>query len=533
MKKINIKSTTLICLVSLYFATVLNLSFWRYITHNIQIDSPMMLLFALSLGIFIFVPLYVLFNFLICPYVGKLTTTILLLGSAAANYYMFADGIYIDSDMVRNIMETNPRETMEHMSSSFWLYVIITGLFPAVLLLMTNIQYQTTAAEFKQRLKYVGCSLFAVLLMGGICYKEYAVVGRNHNKVTKLVNTLNYTYSFVRYCKKKAETKREFAILDANPKVKISGRKKLLVLFIGETARAQNFSLNGYYKETNPLLQKQDIVYFSNVASCGTMTAVSLPCMFSAYSRKNFDTDDAAYTQNLLDIMQTAGYNIEWIDNDNGCKGVCNRVPTENMFSKCKGGICYDDVLLQKLAQMVKNIKQNTLLVLHMIGSHGPAYYERYPQQFAKFIPDCRTSDIQSCSKEEIVNTYNNTILYSDYIISSAIDILKNNQNKQRDDSLIYVSDHGESLGENNTYLHGLPYAFAPETQKQVPMLFWFSKNMKKEINSQCLQQKSMGPHSHDNLFHTVLGLAEVQTHLYQADMDITSDCRQNALAAK
>lgn len=315
MKKINIKSTTLICLVSLYFATVLNLSFWRYITHNIQIDSPMMLLFALSLGIFIFVPLYVLFNFLICPYVGKLTTTILLLGSAAANYYMFADGIYIDSDMVRNIMETNPRETMEHMSSSFWLYVIITGLFPAVLLLMTNIQYQTTAAEFKQRLKYVGCSLFAVLLMGGICYKEYVVVGRNHNKVTKLVNTLNYTYSFVRYCKKKAETKREFAILDANPKVKISGRKKLLVLFIGETARAQNFSLNGYYKETNPLLQKQDIVYFSDVASCGTMTAVSLPCMFSAYSRKNFDTDDAAYTQNLLDIMQTAG-RMPWRPNN-------------------------------------------------------------------------------------------------------------------------------------------------------------------------------------------------------------------------
>ena len=224
MKKINIKSTTLICLVSLYFATVLNLSFWRYITHNIQIDSPMMLLFALSLGIFIFVPLYALFNLLICPYVGKLTTTILLLGSAAANYYMFTDGIYIDSDMVRNVMETNPRETMEHMSSSFWLYVIITGLFPAVLLLMTNIQYQPAAAEIKQRLKYVGCSLLAVLLLGGLCYKEYAVVGRNHNKVTKIVNTINYTYSFVRYCKKKAETNRTFAVLDAAPKMKISSQ---------------------------------------------------------------------------------------------------------------------------------------------------------------------------------------------------------------------------------------------------------------------------------------------------------------------
>lgn len=288
MKRIDIKSTTLICIVSLYFATVLNLSFWRYIIQNIQIDSPMMLIFAFSLGIFIFVPLYALFNLLLCPYVGKLTTTILLLGSAAANYYMFADGIYIDSDMVRNVMETNPRETAEHMSYSFWIYVLFTGAVPAALLQLCHIQYQPAAAEIKQRLKYVGCGLLAVLLLGGLCYKEYAVVGRNHNKVTKIVNTINYTYSFMRYCKKKAEINREFAVLDAAPKMKASSRKKLLVLFIGETARAQNFSLNGYEKETNPLLKKQDIVYFSDVTSCGTITAVSLPCMFSAYelSRK-------------------------------------------------------------------------------------------------------------------------------------------------------------------------------------------------------------------------------------------------------
>lgn len=493
----------------------------------------MMLLFAFSLGIFIFVPLYALFNLLFCPYVGKLITTILLLGSAAANYYMYADGIYIDSDMVRNIMETNLRETTEHTSFSFWMYVLFTGVFPALLLQLCRVQYQPAAAELKQRLKYVGCSLLVTLLLGGICYKEYAVVGRNHNKVTKLVNTINYTYSFVRYCKKKAETNHEFAVLDAAPQLKNNSKNKLFVLFIGETARAQNFSLNGYEKETNPLLKKQDIVYFSDVASCGTMTAVSLPCMFSAYNRREFDTDNAAYTQNLLDIMQTAGYKIEWIDNDNGCKGVCNRVPTENVFSKCTGGICYDDVLLKKLAQKIKNIKQNTVLVLHMIGSHGPAYYERYPQEFARFKPDCRTSDIQSCSNEEIVNTYNNTILYSDYIISSAIDILKKNQSKNRHDSLIYISDHGESLGENNTYLHGLPYAFAPKTQTQVPLLFWFSNSMKKEVNSECLAKKSAEPHSQDNFFHTILGLADVQTSVYNQNMDITADCRDSMLAVK
>lgn len=159
IKRISIKSSTLICLVALYFATVLNLSFWRYITHNIQIDSPMMLMFAFSLGIFIFVPLYALFNLLICPYVGMFITTILLLGSAAANYYMFVDGVYIDSDLVRNVMETDPRETMEHMSYSFWPYVLFSGVFPALFLQMCSVRYQPAAAEAKQRLKYVACSL--------------------------------------------------------------------------------------------------------------------------------------------------------------------------------------------------------------------------------------------------------------------------------------------------------------------------------------------------------------------------------------
>ena len=147
MKKLNISSTSLILGITFYFSTILNLSFWRYITKNIQIDSLMMLIFALSLGVFIFIPLYALFNILFCPYVGKLVTTILLIGSAAANYYMFADGIYIDSDMIRNIMEINPRETMEHMSSSFWLYMLITGFIPAFLLMRVNVNYQPAAAE--------------------------------------------------------------------------------------------------------------------------------------------------------------------------------------------------------------------------------------------------------------------------------------------------------------------------------------------------------------------------------------------------
>lgn len=170
--------------------------------------------------------------------------------------------------------------------------------------------------------------------------------------------------------------------------------------------------------------------------------------------------------------------------------------------------------------------------MLHTMGSRGPTYYNRYPDEFKKFTPTCDTADIQNCSQESIVNTYNNTILYTDYIVSLAIDILK--KFTQYESALIYVSDHGESLGENNIYLHGLPYNIAPVKQTQVPMLVWMSKTMQKLdfINYDCLKKKAKnGTFSHDNLFSSILGLLEVDSKIYRSEMDIFKECRTKQYA--
>lgn len=287
-------------------------------------------------------------------------------------------------------------------------------------------------------------------------------------------------------------------------------------------------------RETNPRLAKDNVVYFPNTASCGTATAVSVPCMFSDMPREHYKEELAQHQEGVLDIIQRAGINVLWNDNDGGCKGACDRVPHQNVTAlnlpgQCINGECYDEVLFHGLEEYINNLQGDGVIVLHTIGSHGPTYYNRYPPQFRKFTPTCDTNEIQTCSKEQLVNTYDNTLVYVDYIVDKAINLLKEHQDKFTT-SLVYLSDHGESLGENGIYLHGLPYAIAPDSQKQVPMLLWLSEDYQKryQVDQNCLQKQAQTQHySQDNLFSTLLGLTGVETKYYQAADDILQTCRR------
>ncbi len=535
-----VKSHWLILGMSLYFGFVLNAAFWRYIATHIEINSFSVFVFALSLPFFIAFPTYLLFNLLSAPYTTKPVLIFFTMLSSITNYLMFNLGVYIDTDMVRNVFETNTREAFDLVTFSGFLWVLLTGIIPSVLIALIKIEYKSWGKEILQRLLCV----FAVLLVVGgflaVSYKEYASFGRNNRDVRKIINTVNYTYSTVRHFQRQVSANREFKQLDENallvpfedPHITV------LVLILGETARAKNFSVYGYERRTNPLLEKQDIVSFHDVASCGTATLVSVPCMFSHMTRTDFDATDVKYTENLLDILQTAGYKILWRENDDGCKGVCDRVTTENMVKTnnpkfCNGKYCLDEALLDGLPEMIANIKQDTVIVLHTMGSHGPTYYNRYPDPFKKFTPTCDTADIQNCSQEQVINTYDNMILYTDYIVSSAIDMLK--ARPEYESGLIYISDHGESLGENNMYLHGFPYQIAPKEQKHVPMVLWMSEAMKRwdYVDYACMKKEAADKtYTHDNLFHSIIGLLEIKTHIYHREYDIFKNCRTKELPA-
>ncbi len=535
-KKLN--SSSLITILTIYFSTILNLSLWRYIYNNLEITNFRDCCFALSFYFFIAIPLFWLFSLIILPKVGKPLIIFLLLLCSSTNFMMFKYGVHIDKYMIQNVMETNIGEALDLFTLSFLFWIFVTGIIPSILLLFTKIQYKPLRNEIKTRLKNFIISLLIVALFGGTLYKDYASYGRNHRQIKNIINIVNFTSGTISYFRKIRFAQTKFVELDQNPQnidYKKSDKMHTVVLFIvGETARAANFSLDGYKRKTNPLLEKQNIVFFKDVYSCGTSTAVSVPCMFSHMNRDKFDVTDARNTENLLDLAQKSGYQVIWLENDDGCKGVCKRVKHVQNMEKignskyCHEDFCWDEVLLESLNDILSKIKQNTLIVLHTHGSHGPTYYLRYPDKFKKFLPTCDTADIQDCSLNQIVNTYDNTILYTDYVISSTIDILK--KYPRFESSLIYVSDHGESLGEKNIYLHGMPYKIAPIEQKSVPMLIWMNENMKKwdYIDYQCLKKSAeKDTYSHDNIFHSMLGLLAIKTTVYNKDFDLFKDCRK------
>jgi lipid A ethanolaminephosphotransferase len=191
-------------------------------------------------------------------------------------------------------------------------------------------------------------------------------------------------------------------------------------------------------------------------------------------------------------------------------------------------GNSFDANLLEGLQAKIDQFQGDAVVVLHMMGSHGPAYYKRYPSAFEQFQPACRESQFSRCTQPQIVNSYDNTILYTDHILARLIELLQSYDSKSMATAMIYLSDHGESLGESNLYLHGLPYAFAPDVQKHVPMLLWLSPGFRADLKLDvaCLQQRKHAAASHDNFFHSVLGLLDVRTKVYQSALDVFAACR-------
>jgi lipid A ethanolaminephosphotransferase len=313
----------------------------------------------------------------------------------------------------------------------------------------------------------------------------------------------------------------------------------LLLLVLGETARMGNFGVNGYERPTTPELAKENIVSLKGVMSCGTSTATSVPCMFSHLGKEEFESRKNNY-ESLIDVLNHAGLAVLWIDNQSGCKGVCERVPqvlTKELKhpTLCKDGECFDEIMLQEIDQRIQALPaerraKGVVIVMHQMGSHGPAYYKRVPDNFKKFQPECKSNALQECSREQVVNSFDNTILYTDYFLAQAIQWLKKSEATAAP-ALLYVSDHGESLGENNLYLHGLPYRVAPDVQKRVPWITWLSPRFEKQsglINT-CLKNKTDTALTHDNYFHSVLGLMNVSSEVYQEKLDVHASCRSKS----
>ena len=436
--------------------------------------------------------------------------------------------IVIDDTMLLNVLKTDAKESLDLVTVKLFFYIVLLFVVPVSLLYKVRLQEVLYKRELFLKIKTISISLVVVLVMVISFGKFYASFLREHKPLRYYTNPTYWIYSMGKFGGSFFKNpNRTLEALGRNSVIsKQDIDRELVILIVGETARRDRFSLNGNKNETNPLLKKENILSFTNTTSCGTSTAISVPCMFSNFGRAKFNTEDAYSTENLLDVLShTKNVNILWRDNNSDSKGVAIRGKYEDFKSSSTNTVCDSECrdvgMLVGLQKHINEVKENDILiVLHQMGNHGPAYYKRYPKEFEIFKPVCKTSDLAKCSNEEIVNAYDNAILYTDYFLSKVIELLKENSTNFNT-AMLYVSDHGESLGENGIYLHGLPYMMAPKEQKDIAMIMWFGGEMESETNYVLLKERLKDPYSHDNVFHTILGMFEVESSVYKPEMDI------------
>lgn len=536
------RTEPLLLAVCLFWALLANRPFVAAALQGRDAQAPQTWFFGAAL----LVMLVCLHFLIVAPLAwGRLTKPwlgLLLLVVASATHFMQAFGVVLDPSMIRNVLHTDVAESRELMSLRLLTHLALYAGLPMLLLWRVRLQPRPLLKALAWRL---GSMLLALALLVGALvavYQPMSALMRNQKELRYLITPGNVLWSLgvVVAANTRGATKPRQVIgedAQAGPRLAARQRPLLVVLVVGETARAANWGLNGYERQTTPQLAQRQVLSFAEVTSCGTNTEVSLPCMFAPVGRRDYDEDRVRGSQSLLHVLARAGVGVEWLDNQSGCKGVCEGLPTQEMVKLnppglCDNGRCLDEALLvglpERLARAAAGKPASQLLVLHMLGNHGPSYFRRYPPAFERFKPACQQDDLARCSQSEIVNAYDNALLYTDHVLAQLIDRLQA-QSKAVDSVVLYVSDHGESLGEKGLYLHGLPYAIAPDVQKRVPMLMWFSPDLKGADlpDLACLRQRAQAPAAHDHLFHTLLGLLDVQTRLYESAWDLAQPCRK------
>ncbi|OOG81464.1 hypothetical protein B0E41_17930 [Hydrogenophaga sp. A37] len=540
--------------LALWLAGPGNLPLWQRIFSLPDSIGHRLTLIA-CFGVLILAVTAALLSLLNLPRLFKPLASLLVLVAAFNSHFMWQYGAVIDTTMLANVSHTDAREVRDLLSWSL-LGAVLVVAGPALWWLWRRPRALLSWPRQIAR-NLLGALLGLVLALGAAMagYQHLASLMRAHKDLRYMVNPLNTVYAAGWLAINQASHRGrplqpvgEDAALGAS--YAQQARPPLLVLVVGETARAQNWGLNGYARPTTPLLarwQSQgDLVNFSEVTSCGTNTQVSMPCMFSPLSRDEGGNRTAVH-ENLLDVLQRAGLAVLWVDNQSGCKGICERVPHINLHDDpsshgCDGAGCFDEAMLQGLDERIAALDpqrraRGVVVVLHQMGSHGPAYFKRSPTDHKPFLPECTSVSLTDCPPDQLLNGYDNSIAYTDAFMDRTLTWLHRlGNNGVFDTGLIYVSDHGESLGENGLYLHGVPYALAPREQTHVPMVTWLSAGLQQRtgVRTDCLRQRAAEPLSHDNVFHTVLGVMDVNTRVRQEALDMLTPCvMQVAIKAK
>ena len=521
----------LIFLTALFLVMTANIGFFQQALHIYDLKSN--LGFILSLGGLLLGLLWLVLQLLCYRISYRFVLIFMVIIASVCAYFTNTYGTIFDRDMLLNGLQTDQAEAQDLLTVTFIIRVLLLGILPAFLIFKARVPCLSwkNAIQHKIVTIVMALALIAVSLLpfGG----QYASFFREHKQVRYYSNPITPVYSAFKLAKVYYDDATRPTSITPHAVDATLGNKnitstsemqatnnskpKLMVFVVGEAVRGDHISLNGYPRDTMPLLRKQDDLYsFQQATACGTSTAYSIPCMFSYLDRQSYNVDEAKYHENVLDTLKRMGVNVIWRDNNSSSKGVADRVTYEEFKTETLNPICDDECRdigmltgFDKLLAASSSNNKDTLIILHQMGNHGPAYYKRYPKEFEIFKPVCMSNELSECGASSVTNAYDNAIRYTDFFLNATIEELK----KYEDDYdvvMIYMSDHGESLGEKNIYLHGLPYKIAPNAQKHVPLIVWSPKN--NSIDGTTLKSMIKTPVSHDVLTPSLLSFYDIET---------------------
>lgn len=477
----------LLMTVSIFLVISANVGFF----HQVLKDYPLAdnVIFIASLPIVLFGVLLLLLLLFSYRWTLKPVVVFFLLVAAICGYFTDTYGTVYDVSMLQNALQTDGAETQDLLSIWLFIRIILLGILPVIILIKTPIKWQSWKVSIKHRilalLLALGCIVLPILMQSG----QFASFFREHKPLRMYTNPVTPIYAAgkllsIEYQKARQPKETIMHATDAT-KQPINDKPNLVVFVVGETARADHVSFNGYHRQTFPkLAQQKGLINFSDTTACGTSTAYVVPCLFAYANAADYEVDLAPFHENVVDTLHRLGVNVLWRDNNSDSKNVMNRLPAQNYQNyKTKennticddkaDGECRDVGMLVGLDDYLKaHPKQDTLIVLHQMGNHGPAYDKRYGDKYRQFTPVCQTNELSQCDHQSLNNAFDNALLATDDFLNQTIDWLKTHE-QQYNVSFVYVSDHGESLGENGIYLHGMPRKIAPKEQLHVPMFFW------------------------------------------------------------
>ena len=510
----NLSPTKLVVLTALFLALTANYAFFAKVTEIYPWEAENSG-FLLSLGIGYVCVLILLMTLLSFFMTTRITVSLFILLAAFVGYFSDQFGTVVDTVMVQNVLETNTAEAADLLNSGFLMWLLLLGILPVAVIWRMPIVFASRRREFRYKAQTAAGSVMLLLLFFLVFSDTYTDFFRSHKPLRFYANPVYAMYSMSHYFLARNAAAALTEISPILPGARIQAHhtgRELVIMVVGEAARSDRFSLNGYSRDTNPMLATEtDLVSYSSISSCGTSTAVSLPCMFSIQGRAEFDQNTEKNHENVLDVLQHAGINILWRDNNSGSKKVAERINFENFTTPELNPVCdvecRDLGMLDGLQEYINGQDGDILIILHQMGNHGPAYFKRYPAEFEIYTPACHSEELSDCTDEEIGNAYDNAILYTDHFLSRVVAFLKDNTPKY-ETAMLDVSDHGESLGEKGLYLHGMPYVLAPAEQTEVPVILWVGESS--DIDYMSAYDRKDLPNSHDTIFYSLLSAFEI-----------------------